>query len=573
MKKKTEKVVDWNYHLSFAKIAEIDDVMYIAGEASNPDKDEDDETMDMESLKGAYDSYMANPVIKFMHDKAPQWRGAIGVVVQKYIDSAGKVWETGFGAKPFLVAKFVKGTMPDWMWKGIQEGNYKGFSIGGKALKKVAGRIYVKSWLETSVVDVPSAHGAFFSVLKMACTGENCDLEKIKTPTNSGKNPETEVEPYQETEEDKKRSSWYNMSEIIRFKEDFPQASFKDIQERFGWEEKYIKELLEKIDSVSDRYTQKGTQVDSFSKGGPGSGPRKGIPDREPTRIFGKTSKEHAKIFNEMSIQDLKKWIQTKNKIHPHTPEITTVVSLAVNILSEKENKKRVKKNTQITFFIKTVNDYILDSFLKGGVGSGPRKGHKREVDNDEIFSPDDKKLIESVLERGDAALGIYSQYKNDVIRVKKLLSTANKTKKIKDIVQAKDAIKQLNRRLIKTESKIKIDKSIKIINDYILDSFSKGGSGSGQKGHTTIKRDVPDIKTLEDKFLSMKIEDVKKKLLDYHSSREILEIESKNGKNGEKSLRATLQSRMTGKSVSFKKNQETIDMIDNFLENIIFGD
>ena len=90
LKRKTEKVVDWNYHLSFVKLAGTEeDVMYIAGEASNPDEDEDGELMDMESLKGAYSSYMANPVIKFMHDKAPQWRGAIGKVIEKYTDSDG----------------------------------------------------------------------------------------------------------------------------------------------------------------------------------------------------------------------------------------------------------------------------------------------------------------------------------------------------------------------------------------------------------------------------------------------------------------------------------------------------
>lgn len=268
LKRKTEKVVDWNYHLSFVKLAGTEeDVMYIAGEASNPDEDEDGELMDMESLKGAYSSYMANPVIKFMHDKAPQWRGAIGKVIEKYTDSGGTIWKTSFGAKPFLVAKFVKGTMPGWMWKGIQEGNYKGFSIGGKALKKVAGRIYVKSWLETSVVDVPSAHGAFFNVLKMACSGEDCPLEKMETPIKPENSfSETKVEPYKETDEDKKRNSWYDMSEIVRFKKDFPLATIKDIQERFDWEEQYIKELLEKINSISSKYTQKNTQINSFIK-------------------------------------------------------------------------------------------------------------------------------------------------------------------------------------------------------------------------------------------------------------------------------------------------------------------
>ena len=174
-----EQDIDWTYNLEFAKIGGIDsDVLYVAGEASNALKDHDNENMDMDSLKSAFVDYMKNPIIKFMHDKAPQHIGAIGLVVEKYTDSAGKLWETKFGKTPFLVAKFEKDTMPPWMWKAIQKKLYKGFSIGGKAFKKVKGTIYVKSWLETSVVDVPSATGAFFTVLKSACESGNCPYEK-----------------------------------------------------------------------------------------------------------------------------------------------------------------------------------------------------------------------------------------------------------------------------------------------------------------------------------------------------------------------------------------------------------
>lgn len=169
------KEVEWDYGLDIQKLSGTeDDVMYVVGEASNGMKDNDGENMDMDSLKAAFDTYMKNPVIRFMHDKTPQWKGAIGKVVEKYVDSAGKEHVTSFGSTPVLVAKFIKGSMPEWMWTGIKENIYKGFSIGGKAAKKVNGRVYVKSWLETSVVDVPSASGAFFTVLKAACIGPNC---------------------------------------------------------------------------------------------------------------------------------------------------------------------------------------------------------------------------------------------------------------------------------------------------------------------------------------------------------------------------------------------------------------
>jgi len=174
-----ENEVDWDYGMTFEKLSGINDsVMYIAGEASNPDLDHDNENMDMDSLRNVFKTYMQNPIIRFMHDKAPQWRGAIGTVVEKYIDSEGKEHVTSFGEKPYLVAKIEKEHVPGWMWNSIKNGVYKGFSIGGKALKKVNGTIFVKSWLETSIVDVPSASGAFFTVLKSACESGNCPYEK-----------------------------------------------------------------------------------------------------------------------------------------------------------------------------------------------------------------------------------------------------------------------------------------------------------------------------------------------------------------------------------------------------------
>ena len=172
------KDFEWEYDLVTKGFFEDSEGnLYVAGEASNPSEDEDGEVMDMDSLKACFSKYMENPVIKFMHDKAPQWKGAIGTVVWKAVDSAGKVWETSFGQKPFLVAKFVKGTIPDWMYKAIKEKVYKGFSIGGKAARN-GNRLLMKSWLETSVVDVPSAKGSFFAVLKGGIVMEDEQLEK-----------------------------------------------------------------------------------------------------------------------------------------------------------------------------------------------------------------------------------------------------------------------------------------------------------------------------------------------------------------------------------------------------------
>lgn len=172
IKRKTEKDVSWSYGLTVEKLAgDAEGNIYVAGFASNPDEDEDGEVMDMTALKSAFDDYMKNPVVKFMHDKAPQWKGGIGKVVTKYIDVNGETHETSFGVKPYLVIKLSKG-LPTWMVEVIKDGTYKGLSIGGRLAKKVQNRLLVKSWLETSIVDVPSAKGSFFNVLKAAGTFE-----------------------------------------------------------------------------------------------------------------------------------------------------------------------------------------------------------------------------------------------------------------------------------------------------------------------------------------------------------------------------------------------------------------
>lgn len=168
--------VPWEYNLSVEKLAaDPNGDLYIAGYASNGNVDEDGEVMDLDSLRSVYKQYMENPVIKLMHDKVPQWKGAIGRVVSEYTDVEGIVHKTSFGSKPYLVIKLARG-LPEWIYSSVKDGVYKGLSIGGKLAKKVGNRLYVKSWLETSLVDIPSAKGSFVEVLKAA--GESPTLQE-----------------------------------------------------------------------------------------------------------------------------------------------------------------------------------------------------------------------------------------------------------------------------------------------------------------------------------------------------------------------------------------------------------
>lgn len=98
-------------------------------------------------------------------------------------------------------------------------------------------------------------------------------------------------------------------------------------------------------------------------------------------------------------------------------------------------------------------------------------------------------------------------------------------------------------------------DEDLNVTEEDMKKMFQKGGPGSGPvKGH---KRDMPDIKRMDEDYAGMEIQQVRRKLLNYYAPGEIRDMESK---NGEKSLRARLQSAVTGKPVSFKKMAEELE-------------
>lgn len=277
------ELVNWSYELEFAKVSEDErEILYVAGEASNGMEDHDEENMDMDSLKSAFTEYMKNPVVKFMHDKAPQHIGAIGVVVKKFVDSEGKEWRTKFGKTPFLVAKFEKDTMPPWMWNAINKKVYKGFSIGGKAFKKGKGTIYVKSWLETSVVDIPAAKGAFFSVLKSACVGGNCPIDKMGVDIPIALKAA-------------------NIDAFIKARTPAPLAGISEAADGFlkcSEKEEALKRKKEAEKSATKKFVD---IVDDFLKGGKGSG-QKGHRNAEKPDIKNITMR-----FAAMDIKEVKK--------------------------------------------------------------------------------------------------------------------------------------------------------------------------------------------------------------------------------------------------------------------------
>jgi hypothetical protein len=256
IKRKVEKMVDndWHYDMTFEKVGDKGGHLYLAGYASNGNEDEDAQNMDMDSLKTVYKSYMENPVVKLLHDKAPQWKGAVGVVVEKFVDSAGKTWETSFGTKPFLVVRISKSPKLEWLRGMIDEGMFKGFSIGGKA-KSITdtGTIIVKSWLETSIVDVPSAKGSFFQVLKSACTGDDCPYTK----------GEMSAEDKKKEREEKLKAEKEGQGD------DTDKKPNPAVQKFIGSIDKFNGDIMSSNESSVNGFCK---TADDFLKGGPGSG-------------------------------------------------------------------------------------------------------------------------------------------------------------------------------------------------------------------------------------------------------------------------------------------------------------
>lgn len=176
----SEYGVKWEYTLDVIKLSSTDGRRVIAGYASNEDVDTDLEIMDMTALKSAFPGYVKNGIVRFMHDTTDLWKGAIGKVIPEYTDAEGVVHKTSFEDKPYLVIEVSKSPLLDPVWELISDplGLYRGLSIGGKILKRtkefsekvsrVVDRLHLSDWIETSVVDTPSAKGSFFSVLKSA---------------------------------------------------------------------------------------------------------------------------------------------------------------------------------------------------------------------------------------------------------------------------------------------------------------------------------------------------------------------------------------------------------------------
>lgn len=120
----------------------------VYGYATTDSLDSQGEIITKEAIKKAWEDYMKFANVREMHQPS-----AVGVTKEYEHDEKG----TKIGVK----------VVDDRAWKFVQEGVYKGFSIGGRILEKIENTITEIVLAEISLVDRPANPDAVFEVIKM----------------------------------------------------------------------------------------------------------------------------------------------------------------------------------------------------------------------------------------------------------------------------------------------------------------------------------------------------------------------------------------------------------------------
>lgn len=132
----------------FFKISKVDkEKRMVYGYATTKDMDSDGEIITLDAVKKALPAYMMYPTIREMHQPK-----SVGTTKSAEMDKKGL----------YIGAKVVE----DNAWKFVQEGIYKGFSIGGNVIQRVGNVIKELELVEISLVDVPANKHAKIDIWK-----------------------------------------------------------------------------------------------------------------------------------------------------------------------------------------------------------------------------------------------------------------------------------------------------------------------------------------------------------------------------------------------------------------------
>lgn len=172
---------------SIAKFDACDDgSLLVSGIASTECVDADGEIVTAEAMRSALPTYLQKGTVREMHQPL-----AAGVPISAFVDDEGR---THFTAKIVDLGTIAK----------IKAGVLKGFSIGGKAIKKVGNKITELLLRDISVVDIPNNPESLFSIIKFDKTEKtpsmkmcnHCDetMEKCGGNCSGAKNEKEKFE-------------------------------------------------------------------------------------------------------------------------------------------------------------------------------------------------------------------------------------------------------------------------------------------------------------------------------------------------------------------------------------------
>ena len=184
----TPKAANITLQKSFSYVFDISKVQaeerIVEGYASVEVPDRDNEIISREALKIAFQNYMKNPVLRWMHEREP-----IGKILDGYVDNKG-----------LYVRAYISDATERSreVWGLIKDGIVRAFSIGGRVLEavreysKALGRKITKitkmELLEISVVDIPANPETLFQVVRKSVGelgGMEEELVELKAELNT----------------------------------------------------------------------------------------------------------------------------------------------------------------------------------------------------------------------------------------------------------------------------------------------------------------------------------------------------------------------------------------------------
>lgn len=132
----------------------------VEGYCSTEALDHDGEIVKISAMRDAWDDYFQYSTLREMHQPS-----AVGKVLTGTFDDKGC----------YITAKVVDPVA----WEKVVEGVYKGFSIGGKKLKKIRNEIHKLLLAEISLVDRPNNGEAQIELFKYEGDGDQYELPKV----------------------------------------------------------------------------------------------------------------------------------------------------------------------------------------------------------------------------------------------------------------------------------------------------------------------------------------------------------------------------------------------------------